>query len=59
MACKAERQAVLDCYKAQRGGQAGDLVAECEQTVRKLDECANIVRLAAAAKIVPGSLPEA
>jgi len=58
MPCKAERQAVLECYKAQRNGEAGELVAACEQTVRKLDECATIVRLAAAAKIVPGSLPE-
>jgi len=55
--CKDERESVVQCYRAHRDGSKGDLVFACEKAVRTLDECSNAVRLAAQAKIVPGSLP--
>ena len=57
MACKAEREAALACYKAHEKRSPGDAFFACEAVVRELDECANLVRLAAVSKIVPGSLP--
>uniref|UniRef100_A0A7S0J8I3 Uncharacterized protein n=1 Tax=Calcidiscus leptoporus TaxID=127549 RepID=A0A7S0J8I3_9EUKA len=57
MACKEEREAALECYKRFQSASSGDVVFACENAVRELDKCANLVRLAAVAKIVPGSLP--
>ena len=58
MGCKDEREAVTLCYRANKGKAAGQIVVNCEQVVRDLDLCANLVRKAAMAKIVPGSLPK-
>ena len=57
MQCKDEREAVLACYRANRGATAGDLVFACQPHVVELEKCATLLREAAIAKIVPGSLP--
>ena len=57
MQCKDEREAVLACYRANRGATAGDLVFACQPNVVELEKCATLLREAAIAKIVPGSLP--
>ena len=56
LACKDERQAALECYKASQGGSAGDVARACQQVVEDLDRCAVLVREAAMSKIVAGSI---
>ena len=55
MGCKEEREAVLQCYRANRASSS-ELVYACSRVVQDLDKCATAVRGATMAKIVPGSL---
>ena len=44
LACKEERQAALECYKATREGSAGEVARACQRIVDDLDLCATRVR---------------
>ena len=59
LACKEERQAALECYKATREGSAGEVARACQRIVDDLDLCATRVREAAMVKIVAGSIERA
>ncbi len=56
MGCQEERAAMLACYRKAEGLPPGEAVALCQRACDELDKCATIVREAAMAKVVAGSL---
>ena len=47
---------MLACYRKAEGLPPGEAVALCQRACDELDKCATIVREAAMAKVVAGSL---